>query len=123
MKALLSLPLMQAMQLRPTPELVWRRALGGGQALGREVVRPGETVVVALVSAAHQALAKGKPDVSMVFGGPRGGAGAPTHACPGRGAAMGVLMGLAAGLLDCEHSLRASPVPLAFTVEGAVALA
>lgn len=119
-KSLLLQPLVRAMQLRPSPELVWRRAAGTGLRIGGVDVQPGETVVAALVSGTQQCLAAGSPDVSLVFGGARSPAppAHPTHACPGYHAGMGVLLGILAGLLQVQDSMRPSPVPLAFTFEG-----
>lgn len=123
--------LSQAMQLRPAPEVVWRTARKGGFAIGGEKVRRGDVVVASLVSAAHQCLAENTTDLSIVFGGrrcPMHGAGpaqapaspAPTHACPGYDAGMGVLLGLLAGLIDQGDFTRPSPAPLSFTFEGVV---
>lgn len=117
-EALLHGPLVRAMQLRPSPELVWRRATRDGLRIGKVDVHKGDLIVTSLVSAAHQCLASGSSDVSPIFGGDRSSAGHPTHACPGYQAGMGVLLGLLSGLLDVAHSTRASPVPLAFTFEG-----
>jgi deferrochelatase/peroxidase EfeB len=113
-------PLVRAMQLRPSPELVWRRVTGDGVRIGGVELRAGEMVVLALVSAAQQQLAAGSPDVSMVFGGERsGGSGPhPTHACPGYQAGMGILLGLMTGFIAVAEQMRPSPVPLAFTFEG-----
>lgn len=119
-EALLQGPLVRSMQLRPSPELVWRQATRGGLRIGEVEIHQGDLIVTSLVSAAHQCLASGSSDVSAVFGGDRRAAGGhhPTHACPGYEAGMGVLLGLFSGLLDVAHSTRASPVPLAFTFEG-----
>jgi Dyp-type peroxidase family len=119
-KAQVSDPLVQAMQLRPSPELVWRRATKGGLRIGEVDVHTGDTIVVSLVSAAQQCLAAGSADVSMVFGGTRmpPPASHPTHACPGYRAGMGVLLGMLSGLLSVKETVRPSPVPLAFTFEG-----
>jgi Dyp-type peroxidase family len=111
-------PMVQAMQLRPSPEVVWRTATRDG-ALGRSDVRQGDTVVLSIVSATQQRLAEGVADLSPVFGGVRE-AGGPTHACPGYEAAMGVLLGFITALMDCPDAIRASAVPLALVFEGAL---
>ncbi len=126
-RAILWDALVQSMQLRPAPELVWRRATKGGFRIGPEEVREGDVVVLSLVSAAQQCLADGKDDLSMVFGGRRtsttSNGGHPTHACPGYQAGMGVLLGLLAGLLNSKEFARPSPAPLSFTFEGPMAQA
>jgi hypothetical protein len=107
------------MQLRPSPELVWRRSKVDGHDLAGVELHTGDVIVVSLVSAAHQCLATGLSDVSMVFGGDRRAhGGQATHACPGRLAGTGVLLGMMSALLSVKETLRPSPVPLAFTFEG-----
>ena len=138
--AVLMPALARSMQLRPAPELVWRTATAE-TSIGREKVHRGDVVVVSLVSAAHQCLADNKTDLSIVFGGSRcpvhrpgqatdaapavapatAAAAHPTHACPGYGAGMGVLLALLAGLIDQREFTRPSPAPLSFTFEGQVA--
>jgi lysophospholipase L1-like esterase len=116
---LLRAPLVQAMQLRPSPELVWRKATCHHTLGKRKVpVEPNDTVVVSIVSATQQCLAQNDPDIYAVFGGNRSQSVHPTHACPAYAAGMGVLLGVAYGLLEVEESMRASPVPLALTFTG-----
>ncbi|MFY9513474.1 MAG: hypothetical protein WAQ05_21120, partial [Rubrivivax sp.] len=110
-------PLRQALQLRPSPELVWRTA-ASDERLGPLTLQAGDTVVLALVSATQQSLAAGDDDVYPVFGGNSRLAHPPTHACPGYDAAMGVLLGTLHALLTLPQTLRPSPAPLAFTLEG-----
>lgn len=118
-KALLEGPLKEVMQLRPSPELVWRRVKGEGVQLGHETLTEGETVVLSLVSATQQNLREDKLDVTPIFGGMRTQGGPhPAHACPGYHAGMGVLLGILAGLVDEKERMRPSPAPLAFTFEG-----
>lgn len=118
-KSLLEKPLKEAMQLRPSPELVWRRVRGDGVQIGKERLVDGETVVLSLVSATHQSLRENKIDVAPIFGGMRTKDGPhPTHACPGYEAGMGVLLGMLAALVDVKERMRPSPAPLAFTFEG-----
>lgn len=116
-EACLGRALREAMQLRPSPELLWRTAVHEHR-LGPLTLQPGETVVLALVSATQQSLAAGDDDLYPIFGGDRSSSTAPTHACPGYEAAIGVLLGCFTALLQVPHTLRPSPAPLAFTLEG-----
>lgn len=109
--------LIRTMQLRPTPELVWRTATAD-HMLGGTEVKAGSRVVVSLVSTGHQCLAARNPEYAMLFGGERGSKDAPMHACPGREAAMGVMLGFIAALLEVKEEMRPSAVPLALTLEG-----
>jgi len=118
--ALLRPALVQSMQLRPAPELIWRRATKGGFSIGTERVRKDDVIVLSLVSGAHQSLEDGKDDLSLVFGGKRSSPSHPTHACPGYQAGMGVLLGLLAGLIDTPAFTRPSPAALSFSFEGPV---
>lgn len=108
----------RSMQLRPSPEVVWRRAtrphdLGGVQ------VRADETVVVAIVSATHEQLEHDVDDITPIFGGVHAGPGGrPTHACPGYDAATGVLLGILTALLETGEFMRPTPSPLSFRMEG-----
>jgi hypothetical protein len=118
-KKLLREPLIRTMQLRPSPELVWRTA-ARPHTIGTVPVDPDDTVVLSVVSATQQCLAKGDPDISPVFGGNYSGESSPTHACPGYKAGMGVILGVLSALLEVKASMRPSPAPLAFTFEGPV---
>ena len=119
---LLRLPLIEVMQLRPSPELVWRKVKGDGVQIGKESLSNGAIVVLSLVSATQQCLSEGKRDVVLpIFGGERTEDGRhPTHACPGYKAGMGVLLGMLGAMADVKEIMRASPAPLAFTFEGRV---
>ncbi len=116
--------LKRSMMLRPAPEVVWRRATGD-HMLGNVAVATGDTVVVAIVSATHELLEMGKIDEGMVFGGwpapGTSGISLPTHACPGRAAAVGTLRGILTGLLECKQALRPTAFPLSFRMEGEIA--
>ena len=114
---LLEPALRKAMQLRPSPELVWRTATRHHK-LGDERVRPGDKVVVSIVSATHQCLEAGDPDVYPVFGGERKKSAGHSHACPAYEAAMGTLLGTVTALLEVKESVRPSVAPLALTLEG-----
>jgi hypothetical protein len=86
--------------------------------IGTEAVQAGDRIVLALVSATQAELAAGGPDVYPIFGGNRRAPSPPTHACPGYDAAIGVLLGFVAALLEVPESMRAAPVPLALTFAG-----
>jgi len=116
-ESLLLAPLKQAMQLRPSPELIWRKATRG-HSLGGKQVEPEDTIVVSVVSATQQCLADGKADVMPVFGGDRS-PGGPTHACPGYEAAMGVILGVLSALLEVKESMRPGAAPLSLVFEAA----
>ena len=128
-EALLERPLKTAMQLRPSPELVWRTATRA-HTLGPLTVAEGDKLVLGIVSASQQALVEGRqdgsglPDVWPIFGGQRPlssktwAPGDPTHACPGYEAAIGILLGVLAALLTRPEAMRPSPVPLALVFSG-----
>ena len=108
----------RSMQLRPSPEVVWRRATHAHQ-LGDVRVENDETVVVAIVSATHELIERGIDDVFPIFGGNRlDTRGHPTHACPGYAAATGTLLGILTALLETAEPLRPTPSPLSFRMEG-----
>ncbi|HEY1092147.1 MAG TPA: hypothetical protein VGE47_13725 [Burkholderiaceae bacterium] len=107
--------LIPAMQLRPVPELVWRRA-AHEHHLGNERIHKGEQVIVGIVSASHEKLAAGAPELRQIFGGQPGGNG---HACPGYEAAMGILLGCYVGILECPATMRPAPAPLSLVFTGA----
>jgi Dyp-type peroxidase family len=122
-KAVLLPPLMASMQLRPSPELIWRTAVREhqfGPGPDPITVRAEERIVVSLVSATQQALAAGQRDVFPIFGGERDPQRAdhPTHACPGYAAAMGVLLGTVSALLGNTYEMRPSAAPLTVIFEG-----
>lgn len=114
---LLEQRLKQAMQLRPSPELIWRSATRHDR-IGGVAIRPGDKIVVAIVSATQQSLEEGSLGVCPVFGGDRRQSPHPTHACPGYEAAMGALLGILSALLEIGESMRPSVALLALTLEG-----
>ncbi len=120
---LLEPPLKRAMQLRPSPELIWRTATRHAN-LGEEALRPGDKIVLALVSSTHAALESDPPvrdaDVYAIFGGQRKVSGYPTHACPGYEAAFGAMLGILYALMESPHTMRPSVAPLALVLEGQV---
>ncbi len=114
-----------AMQLRAAPELLWRTAVAshsvGAPGPHRVAVRPGEIVIASLISATQECLERGDPSLAYAFGGQRtAGPGHPTHACPGYGPAMAVMLGFFQGLIEFPMALRPGPAPLSFFVEGDV---
>jgi len=98
---------------RPTPAMVWRRARSA-HTLGAVDITRGEQLIVGLVSASQQ----NPGDHHTMFGGNRQDpiAPAPLHACPGYGMAMGVMLGVAAALLEAG-SLRATPSPTVLALQ------
>lgn len=120
--ALMETELRRAMQLRPSPELVWRRATDEHNLeLGPEdrlSIKKNEKVVVSVVSATQQCLASGSADVYPIFGGDRATSPHPTHACPAYKAAFGVIAGVLGGLLERTESVRPGVAPGALVFEG-----
>ncbi|OSJ19303.1 hypothetical protein BST63_03220 [Bradyrhizobium canariense] len=95
-------PLMQAMQLDPVPDAVWRIAIKK-HTLGTKnpvVVHPGDKIYVSIVSATKEDSQAGLVDVFPVFGGDRSATPYPTHACPGYEMAIGVLLGIINGYME-----------------------
>lgn len=112
----------QALLRHPVPDMIWRTArtahgLGGGVdgdgGVAAVPVAAGRRVVLGLMSgtqvqwqareAGGEAAQAQPADLSLVFGGQRpAGAPHPLHACPGYEAAMGMLLGMSAGLLQAE---------------------
>jgi hypothetical protein len=88
-----------ALYAQPAPELLHRTVVAP-TALGGVTLVGGERVVVSLGSA----IADGLPErerTALLFGGEYPATGdAPKHACPGREAALGVILALLLTLLD-----------------------
>ena len=105
------------------PEVLWRTATVAhdiGRPPNAVSVAPGETVVIGLASAAQEHLERGIDDVTPLFGGGRGGR-SPTHACPGYGPAMAVLLGFIAAMSETAQAMRPGPSPSALYLRGLVA--
>ncbi len=110
----------QALMRHPVPDMIWRTARHD-HALGPvPVVSAGRRVVLGLMSgtqAQWQAREAGgsaaqscPADLSLLFGGRRqAGTAHPLHACPGQEAAMGLLLGMSAGLLGATLEPGAQP--------------
>jgi deferrochelatase/peroxidase EfeB len=111
----------RAIQMRAAPELLWRTAavdhtLGNGaHAIS---VRAGDRVVAGLMSATQCRWQQGGAEYHHVFGGDRDAAGPPTHACPGTHAAMALMVGFFAALLETDLPLRPGPTGLSFETSG-----
>jgi len=118
---LLWAPLGRTMQLRPSPELIWRTPTREGLAIGTESVGAGDRIVLSIVSATQECLEAARidpdPDVYPIFGEKRIG-DHPTHACPGYNAAIGALLGFMSALMEVKDSMRPGGAPLALTLEG-----
>lgn len=108
---ILSAPLRRTLQLRPVPEVVWRTATKAHR-LGSVDVVEGDLVVVSIVSATHECLIDDDDDLYPIFGGKRDSESHPTHACPGYKMAMGVMLGVLAGLLESAR-MRPTMSPMA----------
>ncbi|MET1110390.1 MAG: hypothetical protein ABWX67_02575, partial [Allosphingosinicella sp.] len=100
----------QAMQKRPSPDLLWRTATRD-HGLGGVDVRTDDKVVIGIVSALAEDAAANVTDVYPIFGGDRGAPGAPLHACPAHKAAMGTMLGIISALLE-RCRIEALPAPL-----------
>jgi Dyp-type peroxidase family len=120
-KQRLLVPLTRALQLRGVPEQVWRTATVShtiGTGAHQVAVRPGDFVVAAQVSAGQESLENCAGGIYHPFGGNREAVNAPTHACPGYGAAVAVMVGFLTALVESDQPLRAGPAPLTVSVEG-----
>jgi Dyp-type peroxidase family len=114
-------PMRRAMQRRPAPDFIWRRAKQPGR-ITADGIEPhgssmpgvdfiaGEMFPLSIYSAtlATQAaeLAAGgtaRPDVFAIFGGDRSANGVQTHACPAYKMAMGSLLGVVTALLAAAN--------------------
>ena len=98
------------MQKRPQPDMLWRTAREDHE-LGGVAVMKGDRIFIGIVSAMAEDVANGVADVYPVFGGHRGKDPHPVHACPAYNAAMGVMLGALAALLD-KARVETLPGPL-----------
>jgi Dyp-type peroxidase family len=95
--------MLRALARSPQPDILHRRAVRPKSLSGGAVMaKPGDTVVVSLASAATE-----QPGaVDLLFGGryyPDKEGRRPQHACPGKEAALGVMLGLFVTLLSQEE--------------------
>ena len=71
--------------------------------------------MVSIVSATQECLSKGDDDgLYLIFGGKRSEKDHPTHACPAYKMAIGVMLGMLAGLLEFTK-LRPTMSPVQLT--------
>ena len=116
-------PLIETIQMRPVPFMIWRTALEDCQ-LGEHEFKKNDKVVLCIESATQANRLLGKRDLTHMFGGvaredASGSSGqfddskTTTHACPGYKAAMGIMLGIIATVLN-YGSLRPTPSPLTF---------
>jgi hypothetical protein len=94
-------PLKQAMQKQPVPHAAWRTAIKPHKLDGQNI-NVGDKISINIAKATQEDLSKGVTDVFAIFGGDRHARDHPTHACPGYRAAMGVLLGSIAGLMEAN---------------------
>ena len=115
----LRLAMERALQLRSVPDLVWRRAatdfdLGHGLWVEKD-----ETLILGLGSAAQAAYEQGRlDDTHAMFGGRRGAAERPTHACPGYQAALAAMRGALGAIVESPWPLQALPGSTAWRISG-----
>ena len=124
---LLAEPIQRAMMLRPMPEFVWRTAVKAHSLPATDGtpfdVHVDDRLVLGLVSATHQGLARGARDVVPVFGGDRWASPAPRHACPGMPSALGVMAGVLSAIIDAPQALRPFSTAAVLSFEGPVTAA
>ncbi len=100
----------RALQLRPVPDVVWRRASADFHLPNGLRVEAGQVLVLGLGSAAQESLEQGRLDESRaMFGGVRDARGVPTHACPGYEAARGAMLGALAAMVTSPLPLQEMP--------------
>jgi Dyp-type peroxidase family len=109
----------KAMQKRPAPDALWRTATKAA-TIGPVEVRKGDKIYVGIASATAEIAKREGPDAQNrdiwpIFGGNRGAAKHPTHACPGYEFAMGVITGAVCALLEVGR-IEAMPAPLIVSV-------
>jgi lysophospholipase L1-like esterase len=123
LKAQAELEFVRAMQLRTTPESLWRTAtrsfrLDGEGASNAVDVVAGDALIFGLMSATQQCLSMGDVNTALSFSGDRKAAPRPTHACPGRQLAMRMMLGFVQALVTSAQPLRPGAAPSTFAVAG-----
>ena len=128
-------PMAAAAKMRPMPQIAWRTVVRphrlGGQGSDGVDLAIGDVVVLAFVSGTQQALADGKDDGRLMFGGVRTNTPppsanpslvntGPTHACPGWAPGIGAMLGMLTALLTRPENLRPGAAPLTYVLEGPV---
>ena len=117
MRAALEKPIIEAMSLRPAPDLIYRTVEDEEIRIGPVTAHRRDLVILCLPGATQALLSSGKPSAELIFGGIRksasGGplAGHPLHACPAMDMAMGAMTGLLSALLGAGR-LQALPASL-----------
>jgi hypothetical protein len=106
--------MLRALASGPQPDLLHRRAVRPKSLSGGAVIaKPGDTVVVSLGSAVQEAPAA----LDLLFGGTyyadKSGK-VPQHACPGKEAAIGVMLGLFVTLLSKQELKREGLLSISF---------
>ncbi|MEP7297770.1 MAG: hypothetical protein ABI702_16420 [Burkholderiales bacterium] len=115
----------RAMQLRTTPESLWRtatrdfRLVGEDESTAVDVVS-GDALVFGLMSATQQCLAEANKDVTLAFSGDRSALQRPTHACPGRDLALQMMLGFVHALVESAQPLRPGAAPSTLALEGRI---
>ncbi|MDC8785688.1 Dyp-type peroxidase [Roseateles koreensis] len=111
--AVLRPALIATMVGRPVPGAVWRK-VRKPHSLGPLALDTGDTVIVGIGSATQQSPGEHYP----MFGGDRHDPvkPAPLHACPGYAMAIGVMMGVIAGVLEAG-TLRYTGSPTVLAVQ------
>jgi hypothetical protein len=112
--------LLRALQVRCSPDMLWRTVVRANDQIGGQALQADEVVVVSLISQAQEKLEQDQDAPYAVFGGNRRPGRHPTHACPGYQAAMGAMLGVLAALLSTPQTMRPSPAALSFTLTGNV---
>ncbi len=115
----LLLAMQRALQLRSVPDIVWRRAATDFDFGPGLWVKKDETLILGLGSAAQAAYEQGRPDdTHAMFGGRRGDAERPTHACPGYQAALAAMQGALRAIVESPWPLQALPGGSAWRITG-----
>lgn len=99
--------------LQPVPECKWRTVDADGVTLGGKSLPREHRVILGLGSAAADQAASGIADSHIWFGMANEGA-QPPHGCPGRDMALGMLLGVVAGLAE---TARAQPGGARFVMD------
>jgi hypothetical protein len=95
-------PMRQAMQMQPTPDVIWRTA-AKDHTLGTKdpvQVKAGDKIYLSIVQAAQEELRAGGSSVCPIFGGDRTTTPHPIHACPGFEMGFGILLGIVYGVVE-----------------------
>lgn len=123
-------PVIDALQAGPVPDLLWRTAIAkftlGKDPTGHDNVhvQPGDVVIAALASATQESAAGGLDGHHRAFGGARSAApsSGPTHACPGRNAALAMMLGFLSAVVEAPHKWRPGAAALTLSVDGLTGL-